>query len=81
MADPIFADGLNISERQFSNGHITKVGIKVDSFIEWLTQHVDDKGWCNIEIKTSKGGKMYAQLDTWKPQKQEAGVPDSDIPF
>ena len=64
-------------EKQFAKGLIVKknpsapdfvicnLSIKKDEFIQWLqTQQTE---WVNISCKTSKGGKHYADLDTWKP--------------
>jgi hypothetical protein len=38
---------------------------------------VDGMGWVNIQCKTSKGGKHYAELDTFQPSekaKHDAGM-------
>ena len=37
--------------------------------------------WKNIEIKTSKDGKLYGELDTWKPNNQTQDEPQGDLPF
>jgi hypothetical protein len=69
------------------------LSIKVDELIPFLQQHVK-AGWVNVQLKVSKGGKHYAELDTWQPTQGEhaeqgmaqakaaaAPVPDDDIPF
>jgi hypothetical protein len=66
------------------------LSIKVDEFIEWLGEN-SNKGWVNIDVKESRGGKWYAELNDWKPKKdtpkEENPVQgggefiDSDIPF
>jgi len=61
-----------------------------------MRQH-HKEGWVNIQVKRSKGGKLYAELDTWQPTQGESAragmaqaratvVPapdfdDQDIPF
>jgi hypothetical protein len=45
------------------------VSIKVDEFIVFLKDNVK-KGWVNLDLKESKGGKHYFQLDTWEPKPQ-----------
>ena len=71
-----FVDGMIVKQGKFS----TKVSIKVDEFAEFVKANAD-KGWVNIEIKTSKNDKMYACLDTWKPDpnyKKPEGLNETD---
>lgn len=43
--------------------------------------------YVNVDIKVSKGGKWYAAVNTWKPEKKGGlskvggGVIEDDIPF
>ena len=71
---------------------IGSISIKTDEFVAWLKEQLKDKPeWINIDIKASKGGKWYAQKNTWKPEdkkpaeKPAAGPVNSidfdDIPF
>ena len=46
---------------------IAKLSIKRDDLIKWL-QGKDE--WVNADIKLSKKGSYYAQVDNWKPKKQ-----------
>ena len=41
--------------------------IKVEEAIAFL-QANQKNGWVNLDIKQSKGGKYYCQLDTWQPK-------------
>lgn len=70
MSDKIYVDGLFIKKGKFG----TKVGVRVDEFSRWLLEHQEEgNDFVNIEIKESKDGqKMYAELDTWKPNKDKA---------
>jgi len=43
-----------------------KISVKVDEFIKFAQEN-QDNGWLNIQLKVSKGGKAYAELDLWKP--------------
>lgn len=54
-----------------------KISIKVEEFVAFLGNHVKEDGWINIDLKVSKAGKPYLELNTWKPQKKE--VPKVDI--
>ena len=74
MTDTIFADGL-IAKKPHDNAPdfiITKLSFKVDEFIETMNNHKIN-GWFNVEVKESKKGTYYAEVDTWKPEsKSEA---------
>jgi hypothetical protein len=90
--DPIFPDGFILKRRESApDWVIGSLSIKVDEAIQFLTTH-QSNGWVNIEMKTSKEGKPYCQLDTWKPdgskakketaQKQSTeSSPDGAMPF
>lgn len=77
MADQekIFTDGLFCDEHEFSDGNkITKLSFKVQQFIEFLNQNVNEKGYVNVIVGKAKSGKLYGKVDTWKPkEKQEQG--------
>lgn len=52
----------------------TRIGL-TRSDLEYLTENLNEKGWVNITLKTSKAGKPY--LEHWAgakgaPRKQEA---------
>ena len=82
--EKVFVDGLIIKTGNFHEGNAhLKVAIKIEDFAKFVKTNADN-GWLNIEIKTSKGGKIYAELDTWKPDTQGkplAEEPESDLPF
>lgn len=84
MSDKIYVDGLFIKKGKFG----TRIGVRVDEFSRWLLEHQEEgNDFVNIEIKESRDGeKMYAQLDTWKPNQSESSVvqvkgEDDDLPF
>jgi hypothetical protein len=95
MADQkTFANGLICKRRDNAPEFVVaNLSVKVDEFVAFLQEH-QDKGWVNIDMCVSRGGKMYASLDTWKPTQGAAAeqgmaqakaaaapVPDDDIPF
>ena len=49
-----------------------QLSFKVDEACAFLQEHVNN-GWVNIDIKKSKEGKMYLQLNTWKKQGEPSG--------
>lgn len=70
MADQKFVEGVYLKKGMYG----TKVSFNTAKFVEWLNQNTNEKGYCNIEIKTAKGDydKLYAVLDTWQPKPQDA---------
>lgn len=67
MTDTIFADGVSISSVETKYGEIIKLGIKIEPFMDFLAKHVNEKGYVNLDLKTSKNGdKKYLALNTYK---------------
>lgn len=44
------------------------LSIKVDEAIEWLKANAHSE-WINLDLKQSKEGKLYLQLNEWKPKE------------
>ena len=68
MAD--FVDGLMAKKPNEKAPDFVKcaLSIKRTDLIAWLTGQKDD--WINVQVKESKGGKWYAEVDTWKPRNE-----------
>jgi len=79
--DKTFADGFlftrNSNAPEFVMG---KLSIAVDDAVAFLREHKDAKGWVNLDIKKSKAGKFYMELNTWKPEVTQE-VPQDNLPF
>lgn len=65
--DKIFADGFIYKPPREGAPDYVKgsLSIKVADFMAFLQQHEKPDGWVNLDIKESKGGKLYAELNTW----------------
>jgi len=79
--DPVFADGFlfkrpNEGAPDFVKGALS---IKVDEAIAFLQKH-NSGGWVNLDLKNSQGGKLYLQLNDWKPPTQDTAQPPSQAP-
>lgn len=48
-----------------------KISLKRQQVIDWL--NTLDGEWVNLDVKESKGGKIYCSVDTWKPDSQRGG--------
>lgn len=67
MMDKIFINGLMAKKPNDNSPEWVKcnISIKREELIGWLTEQTDE--WINAQVCESKGGKWYAEVDTWKP--------------
>ena len=66
MAEQNFAKGVNVKVVKTQYGEIIKVGINYEKVGE---NPINDDGWINLDILTSKNGKKYAVVDDYKLKK------------
>lgn len=72
MTDKIFANGMIVKRHENAPEYVLcNLSIKVDEFTAFAQQH-QSNGWLNVQCKVGKSGKMYAELDTWKPTDGDA---------
>lgn len=72
--DKIFADGFILKRRETAPEFVLgSVSIKLDEFGKFAKQHANN-GWLNLDLKKSQGGKLYAELNTWKPEAEKAAA-------
>ena len=74
--EPTFADGFifkrpNEGAPDFVKGALS---IKVNEAIAFLQKH-NSGGLVNLDLKNSQGGKLYLQLNDWKPPTQDTAQP------
>lgn len=59
-----------------------KISIKAAELIPFLEKHVNNAGYLNLDLKESKAGKLYLELNTYKPVKRDEGEGGAgEIPF
>ena len=69
--EKVFAEGFMFKRKDTAPEFVIgSQSIKVDEAIAFLQLH-QKNGWVNLDLKKSKGGKYYYELDTWVPKKQE----------
>jgi len=81
--EKIFVDGLRFEEPAETAPDFIKgrISIKADELIAFCQKHKNEKGWLNVDLKESKGGKKYFELNTWKPKTQQmASNPITELP-
>jgi hypothetical protein len=74
MADEkLFVDGMIIKKKPNAPQFVKcSLSFKCKDFTEFMRKH-HNKGWLNVDLKVSKGGKLYAEVDTWKPKSEQGG--------
>ena len=60
-----------------SNGSMKVV--ELGKFLKEAYQNGDE--WVNFDLKVSRDGKHYAQINTWKPDGGKGGGGQDDVPF
>lgn len=89
--EKVFVDGMIVKRYEKAPDFvICNLSLKGEELVPFMREHQKD-GWINVQVKRSKGGKYYAELDTWEPKEQEQAPapapapadshPDDDIPF
>ncbi len=68
-----FADGLMFKKpsEKAPKWVIGNISIKVEEFMKFLQENKTESEWINIDVKESKGGKVYCALSTWKADKSK----------
>ena len=96
--DKIFVGRVTSEEMTSANGPWTKT--KISFNVEDMTKlkdHMNEKGYVNLNFNRSKKGNEYIEIDTWQPTQQPEAAPpqavappempelsqdpESDIPF
>ena len=68
-----FASGLRVSRRDNAPDFVVcQLGFKADEFEAFLRANVTQGGWVNVDVKRSKNGNLYAELNAWKPPQSDA---------
>ncbi len=78
-----FPQGIHVSEAE-PKWVLAKLGFNVKKFTEWLKKQENKRGWVNIDIKKSKKGNLYADLNNYKKDDdldEIAEEMNEDIPF
>lgn len=88
----LFAPGVFIKRKSFGKGkgEIITQSINWEEFKAFAEEHVNERGYINIDIKTSKNDKdkLYAEVNTWQPDttsedegSDNSGGDEDGLPF
>jgi hypothetical protein len=72
MEEKIFVAGMIVKRPPDAAPDFIKLNVsfKLAEFVEFAKAHHRD-GWLNAQLKVSKAGNMYMELDTFTPTKKE----------
>lgn len=81
--DNIFIGGMSFRKPREGAPEFIKgsISIKLKDFFEFAKQHNNGTGWMNIDLKKSKGGKLYLSLNTWKKGDKKEDAPQQGDEF
>jgi len=73
MSDGNFPNGLIVKKAHQNAPAFIKCSLsfKVEEFIQCLQQN-NNNGWVNMDVKLSQKGTLYAEIDNWQPNQQQA---------
>lgn len=68
-----FVDGLFVKNPREGAPEFIKgsLSFNVNKFIAYLHSKANASGYINLDLKESKDGKLYAELNTWQPKEKE----------
>lgn len=68
-----YAEGMSakIPPKSAPNFLKMSIAIKVDDFVDWVQDKKNDRGYVNIDVKESKKGNIYCELNTFTGNKQK----------
>jgi hypothetical protein len=71
MADKVFTEGMIIkAPHQNAPSFVKlKLSFKAEDFRKFLNDNAKN-GWVNVDVKESKDGKLYGELDTYERAKE-----------
>tara|TARA_R100001369_G_scaffold18997_2_gene34623 strand:- start:12863 stop:13162 length:300 start_codon:yes stop_codon:yes gene_type:complete len=77
--EKVFADGFSFKRREGAPEFVIgRQSIKVDEAVAFLKANVKN-GWVNIDIKQSKKGTFYCELDTWEAKPQTSAPTTTEL--
>ena len=72
MNEPIFANGFRFQRKEKAPDFVIgRLSMKADEAKQFIDDYAKS-GWVNCDIKQSKSGNYYIELDTWEPTGGEA---------
>lgn len=80
--EKVFAKGIYFDKPKEGSPDFVKgkISVKVDDFIAFAKEHEKKSGYINLDLKKSKEGKLYLELNSWE-KKESGDVVEDSNPF
>lgn len=46
---------------------LASLSFKTEQFIEWLKDHTNGSGYCNVDVLRGNDGSVYSKHNDWQP--------------
>lgn len=78
--EKIFAKGIYFDKPREGSPDFVKgrISVNVAEFIEFAKKHEKKSGYINLDLKKSKEGKLYLELNTWTPKEKVENITDEE---
>ena len=76
FVDGMFFDKPSAGAPDFIKG---KISVKVETLVPFLEEHKNDKGYVNIDLKKSAGGKLYLSLNNFKKEGADEAPTEKEV--
>ena len=77
--EKVFAEGIYFDKPREGAPDFIKgrISLKREALLPFVEKHTNEKGYINLDLKKSQGGKLYLELNDWKPEQKEEATPPS----
>jgi len=91
MSEKVFSRGIWVKEPRANAPDFVfgSISIKLEDFISFAGEHVNESGFINLDIKKSRDSSkgLYCELNTYKPKEnvipeaKQDQIEEQDAPF
>jgi hypothetical protein len=82
MSEKQFVEGLFVKRNDKAPEFvIANLSFNIKKFVDFLQAQEDERGWVNIDLKKSKAGVMYAEVNNWKPKQEIPVIEENTEPI
>ena len=79
--EKVFAKGFSFKRNDNAPEFVVgKLSLKADEVIQFIKEN-EFKGWVNLDVKKSKDGKYYIELDNFKLKQAKQEKLEEGLPF
>jgi len=81
--EKVFAKGIYFDKPREGAPDFVKgnISVKVDDFIAFAKEHEKKSGYINLDLKKSKEGKLYLELNSWEKKEVVEDIVEASDPF